>query len=73
MSQSLLLKYEPSVGMSNQGWNACWSCVGLAVLHDVVSWVRFSSEENFSGRGDFSLGVNKGPDSIPQKFFWMRV
>ena len=27
----------------------------------------------FSGRGDFSLGVNMGSDSIPQNLFWMRV
>ena len=41
---------------------------------DAVSWVRSSSQENFSGRGDFSLGVNMVSDSIsPQKLFWMRV
>ena len=28
-----------------------------------------SSEENFSGRGDFSLGVNMGSHSIPQNSF----
>ena len=27
----------------------------------------------FSGRGDFSLGVNMGSDSIPPKLFRMRV
>ena len=27
----------------------------------------------FSSRGDFSLGVNIGSDSIPQKLFRMRV
>ena len=46
---------------------ACWKCVGLTVLFDAASWVRFSSEENVSSRGDFSLGVNMGSDSIPQK------
>ena len=48
-------------------------CVGLAVLLDVASWVRSSSGENFSGRGDFSLGVNMGSDYIPPKLFWKRV
>ena len=42
----------------------------------VVCWVRCplrsSSEENFSGCRDFSLGVNMGSDSIP-KNFRMRV
>ena len=36
----------------------CISGTGLG------SWVP-SSEENFSGRGDFSLGVNMASDSIP--------
>ena len=27
----------------------------------------------FSGKGDFSLGVNIGSDSSSQKLFWMRV
>ena len=45
----------------------------VAVLLDAASRVRYSSEENFSGRGDFSLGVNMGSDSIPPKLFWMRV
>ena len=55
------------------GSRAHWKCVGLAVLLDAESWVRSSSGENFSGRGNFSLGVNMGPDSIPPKLFWMRV
>ena len=46
---------------------AHWLCLGLAVLRDAASWVPSSSEENFSGRGDFSLGVSMGSDSIPQK------
>ena len=29
--------------------------------------------ENFSGRGDFSLGVNMGSDSIPSKLLQIRV
>ena len=54
---------------------ACWYCFGFAVLLDAASWVQSSSEseENFSGRGDFYLGVNLGSDSIPPKLFWMRV
>ena len=32
---------------------AHWLCFGLAVLLDATSWVRSSSGENFSGRGDF--------------------
>ena len=47
--------------------------VGPDVLLDAVSWVRSSSEEIFSGRGDFSIGVNMGSDSIPPKLFRMRV
>ena len=42
---------------------ARWWCVGLAVLLDAVSWVRSSSGENLSGRGDFSLG----PPPMPLK------
>ena len=38
----------------------------LAVLRDAVSGVQYS-EEKFSGRGNFSLGVYMGSDSIPQK------
>ena len=49
---------------------AQWSCVGLAILLVAVSLVRSSSEENFSGRGDFSLRVTMGSDSIPPKLFW---
>ena len=48
---------------------ACSLCVGLTFLLDAVSWVRSSSEEKFSDRGDFSLGVNMGSDSIPPKLF----
>ena len=47
----------PSVGVNRSG---------LAVLLDAASWVR-SSEENFSCRRDFSLGVDMGSDSIPSK------
>ena len=39
----------------------------LAVLLDAASCVRSSTGENFfffSGRGDFSLGVSMGSDSI---------
>ena len=43
-----------------------WWCVGLAVLFDAVSCVQYLSGEDFSGRGDFSLGVNMGSDSIPR-------
>ena len=32
---------------------AHWQYVGLAVLLDAASWIQFSSEENFSDRGDF--------------------
>ena len=39
----------------------------LAVLLNEASWVRSSSEEKFSGRGDFSLGVNMGSDLFPPK------
>ena len=49
---------------------ARWWCVGLAVLLDAASWVRSSSEENFSNKWDFSLGVitpTSRSDSIPQK------
>ena len=46
---------------------ARWQCVGLAVMLDVPLWVRSSSEENFPSRGDFSLRVNMGSDSIHQK------
>ena len=34
--------------------------------------VQSSSEETFSSRGDFSLGVNMVSDSIPRKLFRMR-
>ena len=40
----------------------CW----LAVLLDAASWVRSSSEENFSGRGDFPLGVNISDATTPK-------
>ena len=51
---------------------ARWSCIWLAVLLDAASLVRSSSAGIFfffflSGRGDFSLGVNMGSDSIPPK------
>ena len=46
---------------------ARWLCVGLAVLLDAVSWIRYSSEENFSGGGDFTPVINIGSDSIPLK------
>ena len=52
---------------------ACWWCVRLAVLLDAASWVQSSSGENFSGRGDFSLGVIVGSDSIAPKLFRMTV
>ena len=42
-------------------------CVELAVPLDAASWVLSSSEENFPRRGDFSLGVNMGSDSISPK------
>ena len=48
---------------------AHWLCVGLAVLLDAALWVQSSSGENFSGRGNFSLGVDMGSDSIPQTLF----
>ena len=49
----------------------CW----LTVLRDAVSWLRLSSGEKFSGRGNLPLGVNMGSDSIPHapKLFRMRV
>ena len=54
------------------GWNSllvvCW-----AALLDAASWVRSSSEEKFSNKGDFSLGVSMGSDSIPLELFRMRV
>ena len=53
--------------------NSSVDSVGLAVLLDAVLWVQSSSEKNFSGGGDFSLLVNMGSDSIPQKHFRMRV
>ena len=61
--------------MDQKAWGPKSSLVtvGLAVLRDAVSWVRPSSEENYSGRGDFSLGVTMGSDSIPLKLSWMRV
>ena len=34
--------------------------IEFPVLRDAASWVRSSSEQNFSGRGDFSLGINIG-------------
>ena len=52
---------------------AHWLCVGLAVLLDAASWVRSPSEEKFSSRGDFSLGINMGSDSIPPKLLQMKV
>ena len=52
---------------------AHWLCVGFAVLLDAALWVCSFSGENFSGTGDFSLGVNIGYDSIPRKLFRMRV
>ena len=51
---------------------AHWLCVGLAVLLDAASWVRSSSGENFSGRGDFSLELVWVLTSFPQ-VFWMGV
>ena len=60
-------------GGGGGGGIARWFCVGLASLLDAASWVRYSSGEIFSGRGDFSLGVSTGSDSIPHKLFWMRV
>ena len=51
---------------------ARWWCVGLAVLLDAVSWVRYSSEIFFLVEGIFSLGVNMGFDPPPQ-LFRMRV
>ena len=50
---------------------AGWLSIGLTVLLNAASWVPSSSKENFSGRGDFFLGVNMGSDSIPLKLFWM--
>ena len=47
-------------------------CLARFVLLDAASWVRSSSEENLSGSGDFSLGVNISSDSIPPKLFQMR-
>ena len=38
----------------------------MAVLLEAASWVQ-SSEENASGRGDFSLGVQMGSVSFPPK------
>ena len=43
--------------------------LGLAAT---VSRVRYSSGD-ISGRGDFSLGVNMGSNSIPPKLLRMRV
>ena len=39
--------------------------LGSLSCFDAASPVLSSSGENFSGRGDFSLGVNIGSDSIP--------
>ena len=54
---------------------AHWQCVGITVLLDAALRVWCSSsEENFSGREDFCLGVNMGSDSIPKKkLFRVRV
>ena len=46
---------------------------GIPALLDAALLVRSSSEENFSGRGDFSRGVNMGSDSIPPKLYRVRV
>ena len=45
----------------------CVNEIRLTVLLDAVSWVQSSPEEKFSGRGDFSVGVNIGSDSIPSQ------
>ena len=55
------------------GGIAHWQWVGLTVLLDAASWVQSSSGENFSGRGDFSLGVDMDSDSVPPQLFRMRV
>ena len=52
---------------------ARWLYVALAVLLDAALLVRSSSEEDFSGRGDFSSRVNMSSDSFPPKLFRMRV
>ena len=69
--------YEPTVESGDRSPGAGiarWYYVGLAVLLNAVSRVRYSYGENFSCRGDFfSLGVNTGSDSISLKLFWMRV
>ena len=48
----------------------------LAVVYNDLNYVPviFSKSLNilFSGGEDFSLGVNKGSDSFPQKLFRMR-
>ena len=41
-------------------WGRCPAC--CSVVDSVLLWGEF-----FSGRGDFSLGVNMGSDSIPPK------
>ena len=45
----------------------------LTVLLDVAVWVPSSSGENFSRRGDFSLGVHMSSDSLPPKLIQMKV
>ena len=52
---------------------ARWLFVGLPVLLDAASSVPTSSRIFFSGREDFSLGVNMGSDSIPHNLFRMRA
>ena len=44
----------PGVGIAQ------WKCVGLPVLRDAASWVRSSSEESFSSRGDFFPWIEHG-------------
>ena len=53
---------------------AHWWCV-LSSLSCVMQHRGFNPplRRNFSGRGDFSLGVDVGSDSIAPKLFWMRV
>ena len=51
------------------------SSVGSASdsLSCVMQRHGFDPRERISGRGDFSLEVNMGSDSITPKLFWMRV
>ena len=54
-------------------YQVVWEPEQLVVLLDAASRIRFSSEPNFSGKREFSLGVNMGSDSTPPKLFWVRV